>query len=63
MGNTLRARLANAIAAEILRQDYGGRANPLPADLTVPYLDQGEVDFGLVADVAEAVLREEMVDD
>jgi hypothetical protein len=57
----LRVRIANAIAAEIMRQDY----EDIPAlgpELTLPWLDQGEVDFGLVSD-AVLNLVEEVVDD
>jgi hypothetical protein len=44
------ARVAHAIAAEIARQDYGDWK--LNEDLTVDYLDQGTVDFSLVAKAA-----------
>lgn len=44
------ASVARAIAAEIGRQDYG--PFPLGDDLKLDWLDQGEVDFGLVAQAA-----------
>jgi hypothetical protein len=57
MADSLRVRLANAIAAEILRQDFVKDMPPLGDDLSLAWLDQGEVDFGKVADVVEDIIR------
>jgi hypothetical protein len=45
-----REQIARIIAHEILAQDEGGDQVELPPDLTIAWLDQGEVDFGKVAD-------------
>jgi hypothetical protein len=44
-------RVARAIAGELGKQDFG-EPFELKDDLKVAYLDQGEVDFGLVARAA-----------
>ena len=49
-------RVARAIAAELGNQDQG-EPFVLDALLTLPWLDQGEVDFGKVAVAALAALR------
>jgi len=65
MSNTMKERLARAIAINLHVQDIGERGYNSPnatgfekGTCIVPYLDQGEVDF---AKVAEAVLREMLV--
>jgi hypothetical protein len=54
----LRETIARAVAAELGRQD-DETPWKLADDLKVAYLDQGEVDFGKVADAVIAVLPEE----
>lgn len=48
-----REEIARIIARELIRQDFGEISDsddPFDAGLTWPYIDQGEVDFGKIAD-------------
>lgn len=56
MEDELIERVARAIAAEIGRQDHD-EVFVLPDDLKLAWLDQGEVDFALVAKAAIAAAR------
>lgn len=54
--DAMRVAVAQAIAKELLRQDYDDdELFELGYDLKLAYLDQGEVDFGLVAEAAMSV--------
>ena len=56
----LRERVARRAAAAILEQDGYSAVGPyLNADLTLDYLDQGEVDFGKVADAILSLIQSE----
>ena len=56
----LRERVARRAVAAILEQDgYSADGPYLSADLTLGYLDQGEVDFGKVADAILSLIQSE----
>lgn len=57
-GEALREKVARAVAAELIRQDYcEDEIDPFPSgELTWRYIDQGEVDFGKIADRILATL-------
>ena len=56
----LREKVARRAAAAILEQDGYSAVGPyLNADLTLDYLDQGEVDFGKVADAILSLIQSE----
>ena len=49
-----REEVARAIACDLMRQDYDEESDPFTAglegEMTWSYIDQGEVDFGQIAD-------------
>ena len=56
----LREKVARRAVAAILEQDgYSADGPYLSADLTLGYLDQGEVDFGKVADAILSLIQSE----
>lgn len=57
-GEALREKVARAVASELIRQDYcEDEIDPFPSgELTWRYIDQGEVDFGKIADRILATL-------